>query len=187
MKNVVTLGLAGLLGIGIATSASATEPQFYGAAGVGYSSYDLPSTAPAGSGDDSWGYSILAGAEFQTGHNGVTVAVEGGWKDFGDIDGGTGSPDTEIDGWFAGIKAALPVSADGATRVFARGGQLWWEGTTGPVSVDQEDWYYGGGIDHLVSPNIRVGLDLEFISLDPGAGSQDIDTLSTTARVIYMF
>lgn len=171
MKNQITLALAAALSLGVATSASAGDAmhdaKIYASAHLSLNNYDVP--AGGNVDDDSvWGFGILAGVEFDAGHNGLTIAPEAGWQNLGELEEANGGPGRlEFTGYTAGLRAAYPICNDGQTRLIARAGRIWWTGEDEiGAEVDGQEWYYGGGADHQLSEQFRIGADLQYQSLD---------------------
>lgn len=183
MKQIITICLAGLISVGAATAASAGEAKLYASINASYNSYDDVSGVKD---DNVWGYGGLVGAEFATSYNGITIAPEAGYQDFGTLEASIGSNEANITGLTAGVKIALPITQNGATRIVARGGSLWWDmDVNAGADVDGQDWYYGGGLDHLLTENLRIGVDAQFQTLRDNGG--DLDFFSTSLRATFTF
>ncbi len=190
MNKTIALGLAGLMTIGASTAASAGEAmqdaKIYASAHISHNYYDLPAGNNAD--DDSvWGFGILAGVEFDAGHNGLTISPEGGWQNLGELEEANGGPGRlEFTGFTAGLRAAYPICNDGQTRLIARAGRIWWNAEDeSSQEVDGQDWYYGGGADHQLTDQLRIGADVQYQSID--IQGIDLDVYTAALRTTFTF
>lgn len=178
MKYVKTLLAAGLLAASTATPALAQNISVFVAGGLGMASVDVSDVLT----DDTFTYEFLAGFEVPVASNGLSLGIDGGWRDFGEAD--YGSLIAEVTGFTLGGRVAVPIY-DENVRLIGRVGALFWDGEIrsvfGPDSGDDIDVYYAGGFDFKLTPNLRIGTELEFYSFG------EFDVMAPMARISANF
>jgi hypothetical protein len=119
--------------------------------------------------DDDFSWKAFVGFQFLP-----WLAVEGGYVDFGEVDGATpgGTVTTGVDGWNAFVVGTLPV---GPVDVFAKLGRIWWnvdvdfddvlDDLDESFDTDGSDWAYGVGAAFNLGP-LGLRAELELFDVD---------------------
>lgn len=120
--------------------------------------------------DDDFSWKAFLGFQFLP-----WLGVEGGYVDFGEVDGATpgGVVSTGVDGWNTFLVGSLPV---GPVDVFAKLGIIWWEVDVDfadevedladtSISNDGNDLAYGVGAAFDLGP-VGVRAELELFDVD---------------------
>jgi len=159
-------------------SATAADPGFYlgGSLGIAYieaegefnigdqiEDFDID--------DDDFSWKAFIGYQFLP-----WLAVEGGYVDFGDVNGATpgGVVTTGVDGWNAFVVGSLPI---GPVDVFAKLGMIWWnvdidfaddldELDDTSISNDGSDLAYGVGAAFNFGQQLSVRAEVELFDVD---------------------
>jgi hypothetical protein len=160
-NNVKRINLTTLFGGALLTfaahSATAADTGFYLGGSLGISFVEVADELNIGDriedfdiDDDDFAWKAFIGFQFLP-----WLGVEGGYVDFGDVQGPSpgGVITAEVDGWNVFAVATLPV---GPVDVFAKVGRIWWnvdidfaddladlDDTS--ISNDGNDWAYGVG------------------------------------------
>lgn len=184
MRSFIKIALAAsavLLGFSGATYGQQANITFFGTASLGAAAInvDAPGTQIT---DTTLAYDVLIGFEVPLSPNGVALGIDGGWYDLGEADySGT---TLEINGFTVGGRLTVPLFGNDNTRLITRVGTYFWDGDIGgptPASGDGTDVYFAGGVDFKLVPNVRFGIELEYIDFG------GIDTLTPSASIGVYF
>lgn len=181
---------------GVSVTESRVNPfaGIYGGVTVGGQATDITITVPKGpeAGDysginaDGFVYGGHLGYNFAFGSRGI-FGIEGefAWSDVNVEAGPLGDVLTMDD--YAQISAHIGVRAGLSTLLYVKGGYEWQTWTAGNSTLGEADadvgaWVVGAGIKTLVSPQLAIGLELDYLmfeSLDvSGIDDRDNDALS---------
>jgi OmpA-OmpF porin, OOP family len=152
MQKLLLASLCAVIFTGSASAAD--EKGFYLRGLLGQAEVDESSFS-----DEDTAFSIGGGWRFLP-----YLSVEGGYSDFGSLEGNSPNAEFSADSWETGVAAKIPFGESGFFGQ-ARLGYHWWDIDTrfvnGRGSIDGSDPYYGVGVGYDFNPQFGVSLNFD--------------------------